>query len=578
MKRKLKKSLEPINDESGQRDMNSVEDNCSSDECSVEESCHTPASKRLKIDSRLKSSSTDKKSVTKEKRQEHIIVLDSDGEDDFVDTSSKKKSLSSSKKVKGKIVKRSSISPKCNLDVMFDKVRNKSENVTESDEFTSRGGSKGSDDTGKVSEDNRFNSKDWSCSQCTYLNHKALSYCEMCETPKKSKPLPKNRQPKSDVKKSPKVDSDICSNSTSVSNNMQDIDDEEDTVYIDDTLDFDPGTENDFTAGDSTNLIDLEKVQQANPRSNQENEKDNDCQKQKMVENEDHVVNEDDFENVRKVDMNNTGIESSLGTGDVANESKISSEKFVVSQSKYFNKDGSADADPLQSKKKEIVIDNTLNFNTIKQIDVQQNNQCAKITCNTDTTKLTKDKNTTPTSGKTYKFKSIRKGTNPTNSPGAYNPFGSQKNNVESRKNTPVTINCANDIANCNRDTIGSEVEKKDVSVSNTLDNSAHASNSVRNPDLANEFSNKGQNVNSLDTCNDHSFSSSELDEILASETHHVTKGKDEVTEEEKRIVNLDTITVYTMLKYQCSKYTDRVYLLTQVSVFCICKCLTFVF
>ncbi|XP_060588845.1 DNA annealing helicase and endonuclease ZRANB3-like [Ruditapes philippinarum] len=568
MKRKLKESSEPINDESGQRVITSIEDNYSSDECSVEESCHTPASKRLKIDSRLKSSSTDKKSVTKEKRQEHIIVLDSDGEDDFVDTSSKKKSLSSSKKVKGKIVKRSSISPKCNLDVMFDKVRNKSENVTESDEFTSRGGSKGSDDTGKVSEDKRFNSKDWSCSQCTYLNHKALSYCEMCETPKKSKPLPKKCQPKSVVKKSPKNDTDsefdICSHSTSVSNNMQDIDDEEDTVNIDDTLDFDPGTENDFTAGDSTDLIDIEKVQQANPRSKQVNEKDKDCQQQKMVENEDHVVNEDDFENVRKVDMTNTGIENSLETGGVANESNISNGKFVVSQSKYFSKDGLTDVDHLQSEKKEIVINNTLNFNTIKQIDVQQNNQCAKITCNTDTTKLTKDKNTTPTSGKTYKFKSIRKGTNPTNSPGAYNPFGAQVNNVESRNNTPVRINCANDIANCNRDTIGSEVEKKDVSVSNTLDNSAHVSNSVRNPDLANDFSNKGQNVNSLDTGNDHSFSSSELDEILASETDHVTKRTDEVTKEEKRIVNLDTIPVYTMLKYQCSKYTDRVYLLTQ--------------
>ena len=38
------------------------------------------------------------------------------------------------------------------------------------------------------SKDKDSESVEWSCSLCTFLNHKDLVYCEMCETPKKSKP------------------------------------------------------------------------------------------------------------------------------------------------------------------------------------------------------------------------------------------------------------------------------------------------------------------------------------------------------------------------------------------------------
>ena len=38
------------------------------------------------------------------------------------------------------------------------------------------------------SKDKDSESIEWSCSLCTFLNHKDIVYCEMCETPKKSKP------------------------------------------------------------------------------------------------------------------------------------------------------------------------------------------------------------------------------------------------------------------------------------------------------------------------------------------------------------------------------------------------------
>ena len=37
------------------------------------------------------------------------------------------------------------------------------------------------------SKDKETKSNEWSCSVCTFLNHKDIIYCEMCETPKKSK-------------------------------------------------------------------------------------------------------------------------------------------------------------------------------------------------------------------------------------------------------------------------------------------------------------------------------------------------------------------------------------------------------
>lgn len=47
--------------------------------------------------------------------------------------------------------------------------------------------------------------------------------------------------------------------------------------------------------------------------------------------------------------------------------------------------------------------------------------------------------------------------------------------------------------------------------------------------------------------------------------------------EDERRVVDLDSVPVHTMFKYQCSKYTDRIYLLTQVCVFTHCHDLLFI-
>ena len=57
------------------------------------------------------------------------------------------------------------------------------------------------------SKDKDSESVDWSCSLCTFLNHKDLAYCEMCETPKKSKP--NKQQVAVDTKYSDKVETSM---------------------------------------------------------------------------------------------------------------------------------------------------------------------------------------------------------------------------------------------------------------------------------------------------------------------------------------------------------------------------------
>lgn len=142
-----------------------------------------------------------------ENSKEPFIVIDSD-EDDFA-TSSKKPFASSERKRKK--VQRAKTPAKNNIKALFKKAA--SQMLTE-DEPIARDGqsqSKGQDSEsptsgvknqavsdvlhfkkciedsavveGKIKAKTHAESQ-WSCDMCTFLNHKALNYCEICESPK----------------------------------------------------------------------------------------------------------------------------------------------------------------------------------------------------------------------------------------------------------------------------------------------------------------------------------------------------------------------------------------------------------
>ena len=90
---------------------------------------------------------------------------------------------------------------KCNTSICDIKNSSKEEDNQDSSQNSAKTSCASVQSPFSRSKDKDSESVEWSCSLCTFLNHKDLAYCEMCETPKKSKP---NKQVAVDTKYSEK--------------------------------------------------------------------------------------------------------------------------------------------------------------------------------------------------------------------------------------------------------------------------------------------------------------------------------------------------------------------------------------
>ena len=77
---------------------------------------------------------------------------------------------------------------KCNTSICDIKDSSKEEDNQDSSQNSAKTSCANVQSPFSRSKDKDLESVEWSCSLCTFLNHKDLAYCEMCETPKKSKP------------------------------------------------------------------------------------------------------------------------------------------------------------------------------------------------------------------------------------------------------------------------------------------------------------------------------------------------------------------------------------------------------
>lgn len=143
-------------------------------------------------------------SSNKVKTSESFIVIDSD-EDDFVSTSPRNPPLSSGKNKKK--VQKNEFSAKNNIKLLFHKAASNTKTDSKqiySDKDVDISGSSvtplkkqlGTNSVGKCEKfagDTTLTERttecevQWSCDMCTFLNHKSLNYCEVCESPKRKR-------------------------------------------------------------------------------------------------------------------------------------------------------------------------------------------------------------------------------------------------------------------------------------------------------------------------------------------------------------------------------------------------------
>lgn len=427
----------------------------------------TPASKRIRVDASLANSRKDQ-SVWRNSSHslDNVIVIESDGDDDFVDHKAATKSCkihsNSSKKRKRSKVISSATSPRYRLEALFDNTRKKDilrENDDIDNEKTpiqrvskdskTRVSSKTYEESEKKVEVNSERTAGvtlegnvdeiWNCKQCTYLNHKALNYCEMCESPKKYIAVSKTTLSDRRGTKSGKINSSAVK--MKVVESRKELKEADSVTVTDAPIDVSRITDNSQDDDGENDNIDFELGRDIDDAGNcgeviaecveMESDTDHGIDIEEIEETmeDDYTIDEccsPSSDGIHEVHCNSEQIqvceENSHSAPDVPSDSSgktdderspysevdgVSSNEHVqsvdgLSSSCYFNKTGITT--PCQVRKKEIVIENTLNIMTYA--NKQQNG--AETMCNNETVQI-ECKTDTPISGRKYRFKSVRR-------------------------------------------------------------------------------------------------------------------------------------------------------------------------
>lgn len=539
--------------------------------------CFTPPSKRIKIDSNSLFRSKDKSAITKKhnEEKENAIVIDSD-EDDFVEKSltikSDKKTLSSSKKPDRTKLKKSIISPKYSLESVFEKVKNKT-HVRESVDWKNdeeRPVNIAEDTNDKNSQNSTLeciegsksagldlDRRDWSCSQCTYLNHTDLTYCEMCETPKKCRAV---SHVSDDIQnKNSSTQGTSCMLLKSKNRNIVDITEEtvtnkinngelmvdgmvafekeeegeEVTHLIDDTIDYDPG--------DDACYEDDEKIEESDELEPEDDKNDDNIDEYCRPASDDAKEENDDNDKMieGKIEMSGkqklnefemNGYENSLSSGScyepVDEEFNFATrEQSETSESMYFNKTELSCSNTTRFKRKEVIIANNLKLKLDNASEKKiQETECAKIVCSKETADKQEIQTGTPTSGKKYRFKSLRRNRSPGSSPIVSSPnsyLGNEnfqnKDRLETGKSMVESQASAGDRIKCKHHEIsGEEFTKSEKAGKHRRVNPIDTG---KETDMESDLI---ATPNSEQLCKDYSFSSPEFDEMLVTETEDI--------------------------------------------------------
>jgi len=323
------------------------------------------------------------------------IVIDDD--DDFsVKSQSGSKSKSKKKPSKKSI---SPSTPKLSLKEAFAKVGSQSSvsasDVSDAENPFSRTESKQQKRVRKSSDskslDNVSKAK-WNCEACTFLNHLALKYCEMCETPKKTGEV----------------------NTKTASENY-------DIGSFHSDSDVENNVEVPFSNYESKTGYNSLKNKEPSHVDDEDNDNEllieNDASDDEMVSNLSESTHEPSV-NVgldRQENQNEHQGTCCVETSD-CNTRKVDSDKSCEgesSRSQYFTSKGNT-VNNIVPKRKEVLIENTVRLpvRKIPEITETNNEPMEKTPFSTpkSSTIATGDGNVTPvTSGKKYRFKSLNK-------------------------------------------------------------------------------------------------------------------------------------------------------------------------
>ncbi|XP_052770121.1 DNA annealing helicase and endonuclease ZRANB3-like [Mya arenaria] len=533
----------------------------------------SPARKRRKFSDSFskncfgKADDCENDSVSEFKPIECIVI---DDEDDFTE-----KIKTSGKHRKGSLkhLKKSvSNMPKMDLQAAFanancrksvaKEIEDTEEPIPGLNDDNSKGSSQtsGSDSIVKSCEDNGK----WSCAACTFLNHKALLYCEVCETPNKEKPAKSktlgNVQIPSDS--SSVQDNEVKSKcaipfskyaNRSTSKTMEDSLSQNSCETDNEISDDDLGHEIDFVPDIRSHNSELEDfaIDEYN-RSITRVENVHECFK-------DGGNMDDVHDNMGGVCQSNQNHDVDSGNG----------QSDVTLQSQYFSNmsDGFVSQVP---KRKEIVIENVLKskrlFVDSKVDEVKEESQHEMVN-KTEKNEGQEQIVTPGGSAKRYRFKSLKPG-----SPYALSrssPGGATKSGLTNSPLCPSRdakrSNTNNTERSLCRDGEQMEPNRNEVFCTESTDNSERRegdiSNKATSTPATTDHESKYSNAICAKQCqttdqHDLSFGSPEIDDIIAAQDTDVPE-----REEEGRVVDIENLPVYSRLSFQVSRHTGRVYL-----------------